>query len=459
MVGSITNIERNIERVRNANNKLLGEAVMQAMPQYIRLLNEVPKYTGEIGSNLINAAGTGIIAPLFIAYNPLADTDKDTKIYSAWRQPISAVLAILMQFSIVYPFSQYVQKLSNEGLLAKHLNRTLIHEEKYLKQILQRQYPNMSAKEIAERAKNWQTQEYAEAMELIQRKGILSSTMNPMSVENFKTLMSSTTSGMLEEINNEITYLEKEKPEKYFARMKFYRDNPAEVRSLFNEISDGVKLDSTNDASKQFFKDLLRKHKDAKPEIIGIIKELSSASTTGLKRHYLSRLQERFKDAARLTDDALIGEYIKEGITKHLKHAKDDKTILEAMTEMVSKTTNANYNRNTAEILEKSEKLLGRGRDFLFELVQKEAKNINNRFKSYKDVSGLMVGFLTLPVTCYILNWIYPRFMEKFFPSITAKKPPKTNVMDKFSPENLVKNKLLTPNVTTKGGTAPCLPA
>ena len=74
---------------------------------------------GEIGGILITAMGTGLVAPIFIGFNPFVHASKDateeekkevnnTKMYTAMRQPISAVLAILFQAS--------VQKYIDKGL-------------------------------------------------------------------------------------------------------------------------------------------------------------------------------------------------------------------------------------------------------------------------------------------------------------------------------------------------------
>jgi hypothetical protein len=60
---------------------------------------------GEIGGILLTALGTGLVAPIFIGYNPFVHAPKDatpeekedvknTKQYTAMRQPVSAALAI-----------------------------------------------------------------------------------------------------------------------------------------------------------------------------------------------------------------------------------------------------------------------------------------------------------------------------------------------------------------------------
>ena len=50
-------------------------------------------------------------------------------------------------------------------------------------------------------------------------------------------------------------------------------------------------------------------------------------------------------------------------------------------------------------------------------------KLIENNYKSINQVSKVLVGVLvTLPITCNLLNWIYPRFMEIFFPKLAGVK-------------------------------------
>ena len=51
----------------------------------------------------------------------------------------------------------------------------------------------------------------------------------------------------------------------------------------------------------------------------------------------------------------------------------------------------------------------------------------------YKKKSGIIVGLLILPFTCGILNWSYPRIMERFFPELTEAK--KASVQKKAEAE------------------------
>ena len=41
---------------------------------------------------------------------------------------------------------------------------------------------------------------------------------------------------------------------------------------------------------------------------------------------------------------------------------------------------------------------------------------------SFKKYGGIVLTLLTLPITCGILNWAYPRIVEKFFPNLAQSK-------------------------------------
>ncbi|MBQ3819601.1 hypothetical protein II810_04055, partial [bacterium] len=46
-----------------------------------------------------------------------------------------------------------------------------------------------------------------------------------------------------------------------------------------------------------------------------------------------------------------------------------------------------------------------------------------NHYKSWNQFTKIGVGVLiTLPITCTALNWVYPRFMELFFPKLAGVK-------------------------------------
>lgn len=59
-----------------------------------KFFNKLSMTTGELQNLIIQNLGTAFVAPFFIANNPLSDEDPKSKQYSAWRQPISALIAV-----------------------------------------------------------------------------------------------------------------------------------------------------------------------------------------------------------------------------------------------------------------------------------------------------------------------------------------------------------------------------
>ncbi len=40
----------------------------------------------------------------------------------------------------------------------------------------------------------------------------------------------------------------------------------------------------------------------------------------------------------------------------------------------------------------------------------------------FRDRAGIVMSLLSLPVTCFALKWIYPKFMKRFFPELSKSK-------------------------------------
>lgn len=89
---------------------------------YVRTSAWFARMGGERFANLVNAGGKFAIAPLLIAFNPFSEEDKETRIYSAWKQPIEAVLTITAQLAALSQIDNYLDKLSIQGKLAKDYN-------------------------------------------------------------------------------------------------------------------------------------------------------------------------------------------------------------------------------------------------------------------------------------------------------------------------------------------------
>ena len=107
-----------------------------------RFFNWFSKISGEIPTQIVNATGTGLVAPIFIAYNPLTKTDEKTKKYTALRQPISAILAVLTQTAIVIPFNHLLESMANTGDLGPKYDLSIRNTDRYIvKNIINKDKP------------------------------------------------------------------------------------------------------------------------------------------------------------------------------------------------------------------------------------------------------------------------------------------------------------------------------
>lgn len=93
----------------------LRDFLLDLMPGKIKMMVKMHEGMGEVQNQIINAVGTGLVAPVFIKYNPLSKTDEDTRTYTAWRQPVSAILAVGTQAAIVVPFNSLIKKMADIG--------------------------------------------------------------------------------------------------------------------------------------------------------------------------------------------------------------------------------------------------------------------------------------------------------------------------------------------------------
>lgn len=70
---------------------------------------------GEIQSQMLNAVFTSTLAPYVIYNNPFTDKSKEDKEYLAWRQPLSAVIALAGGLPMTLAINNYLNKIYDEG--------------------------------------------------------------------------------------------------------------------------------------------------------------------------------------------------------------------------------------------------------------------------------------------------------------------------------------------------------
>ena len=64
-------------------------------------------------------------------------------------------------------------------------------------------------------------------------------------------------------------------------------------------------------------------------------------------------------------------------------------------------------------------------------LIKSRLSDSKKVFKTMNTQLGLVVNLATLPLTCGVLNWAYPRIMEKIMPEMAAKKKASSQPVNK----------------------------
>lgn len=159
----IQKLNENYSIAPRANQKRIGGAqpqfkgnllsnadiIMRELPQgkTLRILEKFNYFKGERGGILFTAFGTGLVAPIFIAFNPFVRAPKNatpeekeevrnTKAYTAMRQPISAVLAAIFQAGVLDYIDRGLDALTNNPELSKYwdvvYDQSSLNKKEYL---------------------------------------------------------------------------------------------------------------------------------------------------------------------------------------------------------------------------------------------------------------------------------------------------------------------------------------
>lgn len=282
-----------------------GRKFLKTQPWYARLSHYFshPKFQGDIANVIITAIGTGFFAPVMIAKNPLSNQDKDTKTYAAWRQPISAVIAVVTQVGITKQVGNIIKGLAKEGKLGKELDTR--DSDKY----------------TAQANKHIETAEFLNSL-----------TENP---ERAEFLDEMTKDPLRKGLYPEKTHSEKK------------------INAFLGNVISELKKKSGN-----------------KSDLSHIV--------SGIRKEEGKSIPQKIAELTEIMNDP---KKAKKFITKKAEQ----------------------YNK-------------------LAEGLTKKASSITGGVNKYKDLVGIGVALITLPITCELLNRVYPVFMRKYFPELSSKK-------------------------------------
>ena len=454
----------------------------------INFINRFKSLEGEKGGIVITAVGTGFVAPIPIAFNPFVKANKDatpeekeevkrTKGYTAMRQPISAALAILLQTPILKYIDRVLDNWTNNPEYSKNLwtllDRSALNSDTYKKD----QYKDCYlGRQIAKELKTKTLDELLEEASLEPIK-------NESKADTIKRLIKHRSDVQVqdvasdleklgkikigerfidnddlakvinEQIDNyakEIAQLKKDEVKGipfYLNRAKILTDNEQELKAIL----DPAKLPADPEALKQYLEQTSETaSKDVKMLLNEIINKCdavrgSRCSRTleriqtvkdvcggefSLDKYYeymksnnqkLDDVIDAFKELKFTEADIASGKVDENVIKETLKKLSQRCVLNTEDSKLASMLADVGVFESDAESL---------GNRVYKDVVKNFKKYVGDHFKGTNQITKILIGVcITLPITCTALNWVYPRFMEIFFPGLAGtKKNAATNV-------------------------------
>lgn len=441
---------------------------------------------GEIQTQSINAIFTSTLAPLMIAFNPFSKADKKTKEYTAWRQPISAGIAISGGLAMTISINNYLNTIYNEGY-NQAIDLRPEPSNEYLKRIFK--YKSDSNKSMMEHLKD--------NIKKIKEQGFVSyicSNESPKTkklndyvkniqdqrIEFFTDLLTADPKNIrIDEKTKEIFIGNKALQKEQIIKVpnletRKQLEEYLEANSLYKlKLSDflknkfGFEFYEKGDLKGQFKPHIISsklselKAMDFLYEI-GLIEE-GKVNENELRRTLAVHFQER--NRKQLEEEVFNKKVLKEGGIEKLqefmgklssritqmtvgeeigkakavslgqffhqlgyytsKDKNSDKTLQELMDKPMAKVL-----KEFEEIFKG--KLVGFGEKtnleyFAKNIIKKKAKDLAKNAGNHKFFIGIFLNLFTTAITCTILNWAYPRIVEKLFPHLVESDKPSEN--------------------------------
>lgn len=421
----------------------ISNKVDSYMPWGVKKAKQLSNSLGEVQNTMINAIGTGLIAPIFIKFNPLSKSDEDTRTYAAWRQPISAFLSVLTNvYLTVKPLDKAMENMVNKGVLDDSYNRTAFQDEKFIAQEIKKQHPEYSKTQIDNEVKTKVQQQKDKLLSDIRNNDTIEISkykkdgLFKVEPEIFKNAVNGAIDNLIDSEKAERKRLTDEKNVYRVRRREFYRTNNKATLDYVSDMETLLKesdLDKVKSALKDKIKGLKGKDKEElrliTEEILGlgrgnIPKEDHQAFIEVMKEKV-----QKVKDTAtaygpdRMKDKTAVENAVKQeladridAIDKNLKFYEDIKKAIKD-----GKSVKEIEAMFTAEA-KGNKRLAKKGIIFAQRVADTFKQQIKGSIKCNKQIVGVIVGLIAAPFSCELLNICYPIFMDKFFPNLSKGK-------------------------------------
>lgn len=406
----------------------LNSEMAQYLPKQLKTLQQIDKYSGEAFNIGVNAVGTAAVAPVFIAYNPLSKTDEETKKYSALRQPISAILAIVTQAGLVIPWNRLLDNWNNKGMTGQFYDQRAFQDKSFLMKQAKKANPTKSKKELAEIVKVQQADQYGKIYAEFMENGTISVAGKPIPEKQMREIIIDACQDKIKKCKDTIERY-KINGEKYNNKMQratYLFENKDLVLEKMTQIQNDISSMSQNDINtymKKLIKDAKASGTDS--ELIKIFEaDLKPKVDKDSLSKQIDHIIEKTNSYSKFNDLGTLKTSIQDNLNSVNK--KLEKQIEHFKTIQKSAQENASMSNIMKLVKQENIKDANLGTIELDNIrvgvVDMYIDKIGKRIKGQKAISGLLLSLAIMPFTCCALNYIYPRFMDKFFPHLSKAK-------------------------------------
>lgn len=443
--------------------------MLASMPKVTQSIIKLKNKMSEASNILINAMGTGLVAPIFIAFNPISKTDKDTKTYSALRQPISAVLSVVTQAGLVIPFDMLLNNMANKGKLGAAYDLRVRPDDAFvIRQMKNNQNLNLSKQDLKKRAADITGAKFEAAVTGVKaHKTIViqsdDAKIIKMDDKSFKAVMDDTLDKIINNLGSEINEYEKIMLPEKTQRALFVGRNPELVQDFIDKANKIVASEKSDTAIAKEFKSLIKdlKQEKAPSQLIELAQEVKQLDEKSKIVEKLDKTAKKISIFKGKTDEqikTIVKDYVH---SVYINKAKVQRELYSALKEKIKSNKSASliYDeickvteefdkgiKNSKAGLQKLDELFGSDKvsksisklvdgidakrhkyliqdvEFTRAVVRKHINTVKSKVKAFKAVTGLILSMAMLPFTCSALNWVYPRFMEWAFPNLSHSK-------------------------------------
>lgn len=402
---------------------------------------------GEIQSQMINNLFTATLAPYVIANNPFTKKSKEDKAYLAWRQPLSAGVALAGALPITLAINSYLNKTYDEGY-NKFIDLRWNPSKSYLKKQFKLSKSKKTYEEFADDFKNKRLDLFTSLLsedpnkiKIDEKTKAISIIKDDKTTEIGKNIPNITNQKQLNSFLDEYNFHNRtigDFLEKSFG-FEFHKEGALEGQLKNNaadkKLSEVKALDflkelgifdgdSVNDSKLREAISKLRQEKNS-PELGEILFFNNNPGTA-------SRAKKAFelfgKDGAR-SNEMMMGEKLgKETSTTlgqflHQLEYKiypnsDGYEPLQKFMDMKIKDALDKFKKIFDDQKLEGFKSKSNINDFAKNMLNGLAKRNESYAGSHKTKIGMILNIGVVIITCSILNWVYPKFMEKFHPDL-----------------------------------------